>query len=224
MITVHHLERSRSHRILWLLEELKVPYEFKIYKRDPVTLLAPPELKKIHPLGKSPTVTDGNQVVAESAVILESILDQYGNGRLRPHPGTPDSSHYRYFMHYTEGSLMPPLVMSAVFSAIPKQPMPFFIRLIVKEISKKVHQSFIWPQLKSHFEFLNSHLQKNEWFAGSEFSAADIQISYAVLAAEDRMRDHFHYPKLKEFVEKIKKREAFKVAIEKGGPLELSGG
>lgn len=221
MITVHHLERSRSHRILWLLEELQVPYEIRIYKRDAKTLLAPPELKKIHPLGKSPVISDGGRVVAESGAIIEYLVDKYGAGKMRPQKDSQELLDYRYFLHSAEGSYMPPLVMSLVFNRIPEQPMPFFIKPVMREISKNVHNIYLWPLLKENFKFLESHLQKNTWFAGSEFSAADIQMSFPIMAAHDRMKAHFQYPRLQDFLKKIQSRKAFQAALEKGGPIEL---
>ncbi len=221
MLTVHHLERSRSHRVLWLLEEMGTPYELKIYKRDPKTLLAPPELKQVHPLGKSPIITDDSLVVAESGAILEYLVDKYGQENLKPKSGTQDFQDYRYYMHYAEGSLMPYLVMSVVFNMLPKQPLPFFLKPVMKGISEAVHRKHLNPNLKTHFEFLESHLKKSKWFAGNEFSAADIQMSYPLLAAEDRMQNLFNYPYLKTINQKFRSRPAFKKAIEKGGPLEL---
>ena len=153
MITVHHLTRSRSHRILWLLEELEIPYQFKIYQRHSVTQTAPPELVKIHPLGKSPIITDGKNTIAESGAIIEYIIDRYGKGRLRPELGSDDYLWYQYFMHYTEGSLMPPLVLSLIFNMIPKQPMPFFIKPVMKEISRNIHKIYINPQIHLNLKF-----------------------------------------------------------------------
>jgi glutathione S-transferase len=221
VLTVHHLEKSRSHRVIWLLEEMGIPYELKIYKRDSKTLLAPPELKKIHPLGKSPVITDGQLVIAESGAILEYLVDKYGQGRFKPKAGTQDYEDYRYFMHFTEGSFMPYLVMSLVFNMLPKQPVPFFMKPVMKGISEAVHRMFLYPNLISQFEFLENHLKKSNWFAGQEMTAADIQMSFALLSAEDKMPSLFNYPRLKAMNEKFRSRPAFKRALEKGGPLEL---
>ncbi|MFN8847659.1 MAG: glutathione S-transferase family protein [Bdellovibrionales bacterium] len=221
MLTVHHLEKSRSHRVIWLLEELGIPYELKIYKRDPKTLLAPPELKKIHPLGKSPVITDGSLVVAESGAILEYLVDKYGKGRFKPEIGTQEFQDYRYFLHYTEGSLMPYLVMSLVFNMLPQQPVPFFMKPVMKGISEAVHRMFLYPNLITHFEFLENHLKKSSWFAGPEMTATDIQISFALLSAESKLSSIFNYPKLKSINEKFRQRPAFKRALEKGGPIEF---
>lgn len=221
MITVHHLTRSRSHRILWLLEELEIPYQFKIYQRHPVTQTAPPELVKIHPLGKSPVITDGKYTIAESGAIIEYIIDHYGKGQLRPQLGSDDYLKYQYYMHYTEGSLMPPLVLSLIFNMIPKQPMPFFIKPVMKEISRNIHKIYINPQIHLNLKFLESELEKNKWFSGSEFSAADIQISFAIMGVINGLGDNKNYPKLRQFIKSIQARPAYKKAIEKGGPVEF---
>ena len=126
MITVHHLNNSRSQRILWLLEELGVPYEVKRYEREP-SLQAPAALRAVHPLGKSPVITDGDRTLAESGAILEYLVDTYGNGRFKPVAGTPERIHYTYFLHYAEGSLMPLLFMKLVFNRIPER-LPFLMK------------------------------------------------------------------------------------------------
>ena len=179
MITVHHLETSRSQRVLWLLEELGVPYELKIYKRNPVTRLAPPELKKIHPLGKSPVITDGDLVVAESAAILEYLVERYGAqaqgeaANLTTQPGTPEHMQARFWMHFAEGSLMNWLVMKLVFMTIPTQPMPFFVKPIAREICKKVQKQLIDPNLSTSTAFMEEHLSKHSWFAGDRITLAE---------------------------------------------------
>ncbi len=221
MIIVHHLTRSRSHRILWLLEELEIPYTIKTYQRHPKAQTAPPELFKVHPLGKSPVITDGDHTIAESGAIIEYLIDRYGKGRLRPDVGSDQYLKYQYFMHYTEGSLMPPLVLSLIFNMIPKQPMPFFIKPVMKEISRNIHKLYINPQIHLNLKFLESELEKNKWFAGSEFSAADIQISFAILGALTNLKDNKAYPKLQNFLKTIQNRPAYKKAIEKGGPVDF---
>ena len=143
MITVHHLENSRSQRVLWLLEELAVPYEVRRYARDPKTLYAPPALAKVHPLGKSPVITDGDITVAESGAIVEYLIDAHGQGRLRPAPGTPEQRRYTYWLHFAEGSLMPPLLMQLVFDKVRTAPVPFFVKPIVLGIADKVTASYI---------------------------------------------------------------------------------
>lgn len=221
MITVHHLTQSRSHRIIWLLEELKVPYQIKTYQRHPITQMAPPELVKIHPLGKSPIITDGKYTIAESGAIIEYLIDHYGKGQFRPQSGSDEFLRYQYFMHYTEGSLMPPLVLSLIFNMIPKQPMPFFIKPVMKEISRNIHKMYINPQIHLNLKFLESELAKNKWFAGSEFSAADIHMSFPLIAASNNLENFKDYPKLRHFIKSVQERPAYKIAIEKGGPIEF---
>jgi glutathione S-transferase len=221
MVTVHHLENSRSQRVLWLLEELGVPYEVKRYARDPKTMLAPPALKKVHPLGKSPVITDGSAVVAESGAIIEYLADTYGKGRLLPPPGDPARRACTYWLHYAEGSLMPPLLMTLVFSKVRSSPMPFFAKPIARGIADKVMSSFVSPQVKLHFDYLEQTLASSEWFAGQEFSVADIQLSFPIEAAAARGALGPSRPKLAAFLEKIHARPAYQRALAKGGPYEL---
>ena len=172
MLTVHHLETSRSQRILWLLEELGVPYELKVYQRDKVTRLAPPELKAIHPLGKSPVVTDDGTVIAESAVIIEYIVEKFGHlgtgelAHLAPAAGTPAYWQSRYWMHYAEGSLMNWLVMKLVFSTIPTRPMPFFAKPIARGLCEKVQSTLIDPNLQNSLDFIEDHLAQEHMVRG----------------------------------------------------------
>ena len=221
MIVVHHLEKSRSQRVLWLLEELELPYEVQKYARDPKTLLAPSELKKVHPLGKSPVITDGDVTVAESGAITEYLLDRYGQGRLAPAPGTPERLRYTYWLHYAEGSAMPPLVMKLVFSRLKTAPVPFFLRPVVKGIATKVTRGFIDPQIQLHLDYMESELARGEWFAGRDFSAADIQMSFPLEAAATRGGLDARYPKLAAFLERIRARPAYRRALDKGGPYQL---
>ncbi|WP_408095508.1 glutathione S-transferase family protein [Peredibacter sp. HCB2-198] len=218
MITLHHLNNSRSQRILWLLEELGLPYEIKRYQRDKVTMLAPPELKAIHPLGKSPVITDGDLVLAESGAIIEYLVNKYGHDRLRP-SSEKEQLRYTYWLHYAEGSAMPLLLLALIFNKIDKSA-PFFIRPIASKITGTVRKMFINPQLKLHFDFMEGELQKNTWFAGHEFSAADIQMSFPVEAAESRGGLEGR-PKLKEYLNKIHSRPAYKRALEKGGEYHI---
>lgn len=219
MITVHHLENSRSQRILWLLEELGVPYELKIYQRDEKTLLAPPELKAIHPLGKSPVVTDGNRVIAESALIISYLVDKYGEGKLKP-KDEDNLLRSQYWLHNAEGSLISPLLLELVFSKVESSPMPFFAKPIAKKIAQTVRSSWIKPQLKLHLDFVEDELKKSEWFAGDEFTAADIMMSYPLEAAA--VNGKLHRPKIEEFLKKITSRAAYKRAIERGGPFSVN--
>lgn len=223
MITVHHLNNSRSQRILWLLEELELPYEIKRYQRDPKTMLAPAALRQVHPLGKSPVVTDGALTLAESGAIVEYLVDRYGAGRLAPAPGTPERLRYIYWLHYAEGSAMPPLLLKLVFDTIAKSPMPFFARPIAKAISGKAKGSFIGPQIKLHLDYLEGELGKNAWFAGSQFSGADIQMSFPLEAAAARAGLDASRPRLMDFLARIHARPAYQRALEKGGEYELLG-
>lgn len=224
MITVHHLENSRSQRILWLLEELGLPYELKIYKRDAKTRLAPPELKKIHPLGKSPVIVDKGEVVAESGAIIEYLVETYGTkakgelAKLQPSVGSAEHRQCRFWMHYAEGSLMNWLVMKLVFATIPTQPMPFFARPIARGISDAVINKLIDPNLNTALAFMEAHLATHEWFSGANLSMADFQMSFAVDAALSRVAKGKHYPKLRHFKQRMEARPAYQRALQKGGP------
>ncbi|MEO6029851.1 MAG: glutathione S-transferase [Candidatus Binatia bacterium] len=221
MVIVHHLENSRSQRMLWLLEELGVAYEVKRYARDKETMLAPPELRAVHPLGKSPVVTDDGVTVAESGAIVEYLVDRYGNGRLLPPAGTPERLRYTYWLHYAEGSAMPPLLLKLVFDRLEVAPMPFFIKPIARAISGRAKSSFIEPQIKLHLDYLDSELGKATWFAGNEMTAADIQMSFPLEAADARAGLASGRPKLKAFLDRIHARPAYQRALAKGGPYEL---
>ena len=221
MIVVHHLNNSRSQRVLWLLEELGMPYEIKHYQRDAKTMLAPPELRAVHPLGKSPVITAGDLTVAESGAIVEYLIDQYGEGRFKPAIGTPERLRYTYWLHYAEGSLMPPLLMKLVFDEVEKTPMPFFIKPIAKAISGKVKSTFIRPQITQHLDYMEAELGKALWFAGKEFTGADIQMSFPIEAAASRGGLDSSRPKLMEFLKRIHARPAYKRALKKGGAYSL---
>lgn len=221
MIVVHHLNNSRSQRILWLLEELGLDYEVKRYERNPKTMLAPPELLRIHPLGKSPVITDGDLTLAESGAIIEYLVERHGNGRLLPAPGTLDKLRYTYWLHYAEGSLQPQLLMKLIFDRVERAPMPFFARPIAKAISRNVRNTFIQPNIDRHLDYLEAELGKSAWFAGPEFTAADVQMSFALEAATVRGGLNASRPKLMAFLERIHARPAYKKAIERGGEYEL---
>ncbi len=221
MITVHHLENSRSQRVLWLLEELGVDYTVKRYERDRETMLAPPELRAVHPLGKSPVITDGDLTLAESGAIIEYLADRYGAGRFAPATGTPERLRYSYWLHYAEGSLMPPLLMALVFNRVREAPMPFFVKPVARGIADKVMGSFVDPQIRLHLDYLESELGKSAWFAGEEFSAADVQMSFPLEAAAARGRLGSGRPRLAAFVDRIHQRPAYRRALEQGGPYEL---
>ncbi len=223
MITVHHLNNSRSQRVLWLLEELGIPYEIKKYQRDAQTMLAPPELTRVHPLGKSPVITDNNVTVAESGAIMEYLLETYGNGRLAPRPGTEDRRRFTYWMHFAEGSAMPPLLLKLIFDRIGSgQGMPFFVKPVAKGIAAKVKGLMVEPNLKRQLDFMEGELNKSEWFAGSEFSAADIQMSFPIEAAAQRAGLDASRPRLMAYLRKIHARPAYKRALERGGPYSFA--
>ncbi len=187
MRIVHHLENSRSLRVLWMLEELGLDYELRRYPRDPKTLLAPPELRNVHPLGKSPVLQDGELVLAESGAILDYLADRYDTQRqLSPSPMPADGAEriaYRYWLHYAEGSAMPPLLLTLVMGRIRNAPMPFFARPIARSIADKAERGFIGPQRRLHLDWMERRLAESPWFAGERFSAADIQMSFPIQAA-----------------------------------------
>jgi glutathione S-transferase len=222
MITLHHLNNSRSQRVLWLLEELALPYELRRYERDPQTMLAPPALARVHPLGKSPVITDGDVTVAESGAIVEYLLDAYGQGRLRPAPGTPERLRYTYWMHFAEGSAMPPLLLKLVFDRVRTAPVPFFIRPVVKGIADKVTSSFITPNIERMLDFMEAELASRPWFAGAEFSAADIQMSFPLEAAAARAGLDASRPALTDWLARIHARAAYRRALKAGGPYSMA--
>jgi len=222
MITVHHLNNSRSQRILWLLEELGLPYEIKRYTRDPVTQLAPPELRAVHPLGKSPVITDDGNTLAESGAIIEYIVGRYGDGRLVPAAGTTERLAYTYWLHFAEGSAMPPLLMKLVFDKVENAPMPFFVKPIARAISKNVNSILITPNLQRNLAFMEGTLEKSEWFAGAQFTAADIQMSFPLEAARGRAGLDEGRPRLMRFLERIHARPAYQRALAQGGPFSLT--
>lgn len=219
MLTLHHLDHSRSQRVLWLLEELELLYDIKLYTRDRQTMLGPAELKKVHPLGKSPVITDGDLTLAESAAILEYLLDRYGSGRLAPPVGSSEYLRFRYWMHYAEGSAMPPLLLKLVFDRVANGPMPFFVRPVARAIANGANKAFIGPQLKLHLDYMESELGESRWFAGDEFSAADIQMSFPLEAAQSRAGLDASRPRLSAFLQRIRERPAYQRAIARGGPV-----
>ncbi|MGJ5032781.1 MULTISPECIES: glutathione S-transferase [unclassified Bradyrhizobium] len=219
MLTVHHLNNSRSQRVLWLLEELGVPYEIIRYERQP-DMRAPKELRAIHPLGKSPVITDDGNTVAESGAIVEYLIETYGEGRLIPPPKTPERLRYSYWLHYAEGSAMPLLLLKLLFNIMPKRA-PALLRPIVRKVSNQALSTLVNPQLKQHMAFWESELQKSEWFAGDSFTAADIQMSFPLQAAASRGGLEQGHPRAMDFLARIEERPAYKIALEKGGPYEV---
>ncbi|PIB90846.1 glutathione S-transferase family protein [Caulobacter sp. FWC2] len=216
MLVVHHLNNSRSQRVLWLLEELGVPYEVKRYERDAKTMLAPPELKAIHPLGKSPVITEGGKVIAETGAIVEYIIETYGQGRMIPAAGSPERLRYTYWLHYAEGSAMTPLLLKLVFTALPDRA-PGLLKGLVRSIASRAQQGFVDPQLKAHVDYWEAELTKTPWFAGAEFTAADIMMSFPLEAGAARAGADTR-PHVKAFLTKIHARPAYQRALQKGGP------
>lgn len=221
MITLHHLNNSRSQRVLWLLEELNLPYVVKQYQRDPKTMLAPATLRAVHPLGKSPVISDDVRVVAESGMIIDYLVNHYGEGRLKPAAGSEDSHRYQYWLHYAEGSAMPPLLLKLVFNKIKSTKVPFFIKLVINAVVKKTNSQFIDPQIKLHLDYLEQELSQRAWFAGDQFSAADIQMSFPIEAAASRGGLDRRYPKLTAFLAAIHARPAYQRALAAGGEYKL---
>jgi glutathione S-transferase len=222
MITVHHLNNSRSQRVLWLLEELGLPYEIKHYQRDPQTMLAPDSLRQVHALGKSPVITDGEATVAESGAIVEYLVEHHGQGALVPAAGTAERLRYTYWLHFAEGSAMSPLLMKLVFDKVTTSPMPFFAKPIAKAISAKVLSSFVTPNIERQLDYMEAELGRSTWFAGKDFSAADIQMSFPLEAAAQRAGLNASRPKLMAFLKRIHARPAYKKALERGGPYSFA--
>ena len=223
MITVHHLNNSRSQRVLWLLEELGLPYEIQKYQRNPQTMLAPAELLKVHPLGKSPVITDGELTIAESGAIIEYLVERYGAGRLVPPLGSAERLRYTYWMHFAEGSAMSPLLLKLIFDRIGSGAgMPFFVKPVARAIAGKVKSIMVEPNLKRQLDYAEAELGKTAWFAGPEFTAADIQMSFPVEASAQRAGLDASRPKLMAFLARIHARPAYKRALERGGPYSFA--
>jgi glutathione S-transferase len=222
MILVHHLNNSRSQRVLWLLEELGLAYDIVRYQRDPKTMLAPVALREVHPLGKSPVITDGGVTFAESGAIIEYLVERYGKGKLAPVPGTPERLRYIYWLHYAEGSAMPPLLLKLVFDRLGNAPMPFFVKPVARAISQRVTSTFVVPQIERHLDYMEAELEKTRWFAGNEFSAADIQMSFPLEAAVARGGLDARRARLTSYLDRIHARPAYLRALERGGDYVLS--
>jgi glutathione S-transferase len=221
MIVVHHLNDSRSQRVVWLLEELGLDYEIIKYRRDAETNLAPPEILKVHPLGKFPVIRDGELVLAESGAIVEYLLQRYGNGRLAPAHDSPEWVRYRYWMHYAEGSAMPILLLKVVFDQIEAARVPFFLRPLTRGIGGHVKRSLVQPQLDRHLDFLEAELGDSTWFAGEDLTGADVMMSFPLQAAVARAGLDGSRPRLLAYVRRIEQRPAFLRSIERGGPYQL---
>jgi glutathione S-transferase len=219
MLTVHHLNNSRSQRVLWLLEELGVPYQIVRYQRQP-DMRAPAQLRAIHPLGKSPVITDHGNTIAESGAIIEYVVNAYGEGRLIPPPRTSERLRYTYWLHYAEGSAMPPLVLKLLFTLMPRRA-PAPLRPLVRMVSNRALTMLVNPQIRQHMGFWESELGKSQWFAGDEFTAADIQMSFPLEAAAARAGLEEGHPRAMAFLDRIHARAAYNRALEKGGPYQV---
>ena len=220
MIVVHHLEDSRSQRILWLLEELGQPYEVRRYARDAETRLAPPELLAVHPLGKSPVITDDGRVVAETGAIVEYLVDRHGDGRLKPAQGTDEQLAYTYWLHFAEGSAMPPATMKLVFDMLPTRA-PFFIRPIAKMLGQAVDAQYLAPTIARQTAFIEETLGRSPWFAGPAFTAADVMMSFPLEATEARS-GLSGSPRIAAWLAAVHARPAYRQALEKGGPYAFA--
>ena len=216
MLTVHHLNHSRSQRVLWLLEELELDYAVRRYERDARTLRAPPELRAVHPLGKSPVLVDDERVVAETGAIVEYVLQRHGDGRLQPAADSEEGLRFRYWMHYAEGSAMPPLLLKLISQRIASAPMPFFARPIARRIARTLQAEVVDPQLTLHMGYIDSELRRTGWFAGDAFSAADIQMSFPLEAASSRAPQP-GLAAIADFLQRIHARPAYRRALERGG-------
>ncbi|MAP95449.1 MAG: glutathione S-transferase [Ponticaulis sp.] len=218
MITVHHLENSRSLRILWLLEELGADYVIKTYPRDPATNLAPKDYQALHPLGKAPVVSDGDTMLAETGAILEHFFDKFADTPLRPAPGTPARTPYQYWMHASEGSLMSLLILGLFLTRMETAP-PFPIKQIVKMATSKVRELYHTPSLTKMYAYMNDVLEENDWFAGDALTGADIMMSYPVEAAIGRAGLDDRYPHVLAWMERVKAVPSYQRAVQKGGGL-----
>ncbi len=221
MIQVHHLNNSRSQRILWLLEELAVPYQVLHHQRDSKTMLAPDSLKQVHPLGKSPVITDNGETIAESGAIIDYLCRVYGENGIRPSEVDNNFQAYQYWLHFAEGSLMPPLLLNLVMDKIEENAKPFFVRFIAKQISKKVKQEFIQPNLVRLFAYVDTHLSVNQWFAGNQLTGADIQMSFPLEAAASRGLAG-NYSAIQEYLDRLHSRSAYKKALQVGGEYDFA--
>jgi glutathione S-transferase len=203
MITVHHLENSRSQRVLWMLEELELPYAIKRYERNTKTMLAPPELKQVHPLGKSPVIEDEGRVVAETGAIVEYLVEK-ADGRLGVPAHRDAALRYRFWLHYAEGSLMPPLFAKLVLTRVP--------------IFGKTAQKKLQPMIDVHLDYIEAELVSRPWFAGDQITAADIMMSFPLEAARSRAGLDASRPATVAWLEKVHARPAYQAALAKGGP------
>lgn len=221
MLTVHHLNQSRSQRVLWALEELQLPYQVVSYQRDK-DMLAEEELKSVHPLGKSPVVEDNGHILAESGAILEYLQETYDSARRLKPESVEDTLQYRFWLHYAEGSLMPLLLMKLVFASLGKPPVPFGMRTLGNALGKGVQKAWLNRQVDTHARFIEAHLSRQRWFAGAELSMADIQMSFPAMALLARGGVE-NLPHLTQWVQRVEQRPAWQKAVERGGPFTLPG-
>ena len=242
MITVHHLNNSRSQRILWLLEELDLAYEVQCYERDPQTMAAPEALTHVHALGKSPVITDSTteRTLAESGTIIEYLAERYGSVNREKAPLLPaksagvagdqnasadiDGEYWdcKYWLHYAEGSLMPPLLVGLITGRLRKTKMPFFAKPVARRIADQIDSTFTRPRIKQHFNFIESHLAQREWFSGKHLTVSDIQMSFPLEAAASRGLLGTSYPNISAFVDKIHARPAYQAALKRGGEYDFA--
>jgi len=222
MIVVHHLNNSRSQRVLWALEELGVAYEIKRYERDHNTNLAPASFKEVHPLGKFPVISDGDITVAESGAIIEYLCQAYGEGRFIPTSNTQAYRQYVYWLHFAEGSLMPQLVFKLVLDKIKNNAKPFFVKPIANAIVKQVMSGYVGPNITSNFDFIENHLKNNDWFAGEQFSGADIQMSFPLEAWASKNVTNQNYPYVLAYVKRFQARAAYQKALKSGGSYDYT--
>ena len=222
-VVVHHLENSRSHRVLWLLEELGVPYSIEMHRRDPKTMRAGEGLRRIHPLGKAPLVVLDGEVLAESGAILEALLDEFDpEHSLHPKKGSATYRTYRYFMHYAEGSLMLPLLVKLLTGALRGKQIPALARPITGGVGKALDKQFTNPELRRHLTFLEAELRERPFLCGDDFTAADIQLGFPLEGARVRAGlTRERYPALDAYIEKFRARDGYRAAEERGGALQL---
>jgi len=218
MITVHNLENSQSIRILWLLEELGVEYKIEQYYRNKETSFAPEDYRKIHPVGWAPTITDGDTTIAETNAIVDYILDQYPQSSLRPRAGSPERTQYLYWFHATQGTLMPFLLITLVLKRMVSN-MPLIFRPLLKYVTAKVMTVLVTPRVNKLLRYLDDELSNNQWLAGEIFTAADIVMGYCLEGIERRMSNEQVYPNIRRYMNDIRSRDAYKIAMEKNGPF-----
>ena len=226
MITVHHLNNSRSQRILWMLEELNLEYEIIGYERDLKTFQGPESLRNIHPLGKSPVITDdssGKQIlIAESGAIVEYLLQNYGKNSslVIPETGSQQERDYLYWLHFSEGSLMPPLLLRLIFERVKKARVPFFVKPITKAVADKVLTEYVNPNINRLLDFIEASLKSKNWFLGNQLSGADIQMSFPLETSLARGLVNEHYTCIQSYVERIHEQPGYQAALKKGGKYD----